>query len=71
MSNVGLVERAFQLASQCGSLQELERRLAREGYSNVASHMSGRQIRSDLRDRLDPELKAGFNEKIRAYRSAR
>ena len=69
MSNVGLVERAFQLASECGSLQELERRLSREGFSNVASYLSGRQIRCNLRDRLNPELKASFDEKIRGYRS--
>jgi hypothetical protein len=69
MSNVGVVERAFQLASECGSLQELERRLSREGYSNVASYLSGRQIRSNLRDRLNPEMKAYFDQKIRDYRS--
>jgi hypothetical protein len=71
MSNVGLVERAFQLAQECGSLQQLERRLAREGYSNIASYLSGKQIRSNLRERFNRQLKANFDQKIRAYRSGR
>jgi len=70
MDSVGLVERAFQLSPECGSLGELERKLTKEGYSNVASYLSGRQIRSSLRDRLNPKLKANFDEKMRAYRSS-
>jgi hypothetical protein len=69
MSHVGLVERAFQLAPECGSLRQLEQRLSKEGYSNVASYLSGPQIRTNLRERFNPKLKADFDQKIRAYRS--
>ena len=69
MKNVGLIERAFELAPEFGSLRDLERRLTQEGYSNVPSYLNGRQIRSELRERLNPELKANFNQMMRAYRS--
>ena len=69
MSTFGVIERAFQLAAECGSLIELERDLKAEGYTNVAQHLNGAQIRRSLRDRLNPALKAQVDDKIRAYNS--
>ena len=69
MSTIGVVERAFQLAAECGSLIEVERALKGEGYTNVAQHLNGAQIRRSLRDRLNPALKAQVGDKIRAYKS--
>jgi len=56
VENVSVIERAFQLASECGSIEELTRKLSREGYFQVNAHLSGRQIRSQLHERLNPEL---------------
>jgi hypothetical protein len=44
----GTVKRAFQLASECSTLDEIRARLKREGYSNVTEHLSGNVIRKDL-----------------------
>jgi hypothetical protein len=44
----GTVERAFQLAPECLSLDEIRAKLKREGYSNVVEHLSGGVIRKDL-----------------------
>ena len=58
MEDVSIIERAFQLAPECGSIDELKRKLAREGYFQVNAHLSGRHIRSQLHGRLNPELAA-------------
>jgi len=44
----GLVERAFQLASESANVDEIRNRLRREGYFNVDAHLMGRKLRSDL-----------------------
>lgn len=54
MEGIGLVERAFQLAPECVSLDELRERLRSEGYLQVHAHLEGKQIRDQLRDRLKP-----------------
>ena len=53
---VNIIERAYQLAPESGSVEEVKRKLMREGYLNVHSHLSGHQIRHDLLKRLNPEL---------------
>ena len=53
---INIIERAYQLAAESGSLEEIKRKLSREGYVNVHSHLSGHQIRHDLLKRLDPQL---------------
>jgi hypothetical protein len=58
MQGIGVIERAFQIAGECGSLAEVRRRLLREGYINVEAHTGGRQIRQEIKVRLDPELRA-------------
>lgn len=58
MYGVNIIERAFQLASECGSIREVRRRLIREGYVNVEAHLMGRQIHREIDGRLNPELRA-------------
>ena len=43
----GTVERAFELAPECRSFDELRIRLKREGYESVDQHLQG-SLRSDL-----------------------
>jgi hypothetical protein len=50
-----VIERAFQIAPECGSIEEVRRRLIREGYFQVEAHLSGRQIRQEIKSRLDPD----------------
>jgi hypothetical protein len=44
------VERAFELArsGECAGIDELQRRLNREGYSLAASHLSAPTLRKQL-----------------------
>jgi hypothetical protein len=51
-----IIERAFQLAAESGSVEEVKRELAREGYLQVHAYLSGQQIRRDILRRLNPEL---------------
>ena len=44
----GLVERAFQLASDSANVDEIRSQLRKEGYFNVDAHLAGRKLRSDL-----------------------
>jgi hypothetical protein len=44
----GTVERAYELAGTCASLQQLRARLAAEGYSGVRNHLDGAAIRHAL-----------------------
>jgi len=44
----GIIERAYELAPKCGTVDEVRGALRREGYSNVDSHLSGPRIRADL-----------------------
>lgn len=45
---VGIIERAFQLALDSANVEEIRTRLRKEGYFNVDAHLMGRKIRSDL-----------------------
>jgi hypothetical protein len=56
MNNINVIERAFQLAPECGSLEQLKRKLIHEGYLQVEAHLSGRQIRSEISPLLDRTL---------------
>ena len=44
----GIIERAYELAPECGTIDEVRAALRREGYSNVDAHLAGRRIRADL-----------------------
>lgn len=46
--NVGIIERAFELARRLATVDEIRAQLRREGYFNVDDHLIGRKIRSDL-----------------------
>ncbi len=46
------VERAFQLAAECATVDEIRVRLRNEGYSSVDAHLQGRLIRADLQRAL-------------------
>lgn len=48
MYNDNTVERAFQLASEAASIDEIKSRLRKEGYSNVEAHLGSPQLRSQL-----------------------
>ena len=50
----GIIERAMELASECGSVSEVMRRLKAEGYTQVEAHLSGRLIRQQIIQRLLP-----------------
>lgn len=43
----GTVERAFELAPQCTSIDELRSKLLREGHTQVDAHLQG-SLRRDL-----------------------
>ena len=58
MQGVNIIERAFQLASESASVEEVKRKLVQEGYLNVHAHLGGRQIRHDILSRLDRERPA-------------
>lgn len=47
-----VIERAFELAPECGSLSELQRRLIEEGYVHVNAHLSGWLIRRQILNML-------------------
>jgi hypothetical protein len=56
VNGTNIIERAYQLATESGSIEEIKRKLMREGYVNVHAHLGGRQIRHDLLERLNPRL---------------
>lgn len=43
-----IIERAYELAPTCDSIEDVRIALSREGYSNVDAHLAGRVIRADL-----------------------
>ena len=52
MRATGTVERAFQLAKESASLDEVRQKLRREGYTQVDEHLSGGRIRFELKKLL-------------------
>jgi hypothetical protein len=48
---VGTVERAFQLAPERRTMDELRSKLLREGHTNIQEHLQG-TLRRDLRHLL-------------------
>jgi hypothetical protein len=51
-----IIERAFELAAESGSVAEVKRKLSREGYFQADAYLSGKQIRTEIIERLNPEL---------------
>jgi hypothetical protein len=52
MRTYNIIERAFQLARDSTSIDEIRRVLRQEGYANVDAHLSGPSIRADLKKRF-------------------
>jgi len=53
VNDTNVIERAFQLAPECTTLDELKKKLVREGYFQVSAHLSGRQIRTQISSLLN------------------
>jgi hypothetical protein len=53
MNGMNIIERAYELALESRSIEEIKKKLLREGYVNVHAHLGGRQIRQDLLERLN------------------
>jgi hypothetical protein len=47
-----IMERAYQLASECESVVEVRNRLRREGFFHVDAHLAGQLIKSALKQKL-------------------
>ena len=52
-----VIERAFELAPECGTLEEIRQKLVGEGYAQVAAHLDGKYIKAQLYERLNPDKK--------------
>ena len=48
----GIIERALELAAESQSVDEVRRKLKAEQYSQVAEHLNGKLIRSQIVARL-------------------
>ena len=44
-----IIERAYELARESESLDEIRKQLSEEGYTQVDAHLQGPKIRSDLK----------------------
>ena len=49
----GIIERAYELAPECTTVDEIRGALRREGHSNVDAHLAGGSIRAELRKLLN------------------
>lgn len=45
----GTVARAFALAPECMTIDELKAKLRREGFEGIEAHLQGGSIRNELR----------------------
>jgi hypothetical protein len=50
--HTGTVERAFQLAPESRSIDEIRIKLRAEGYSSVDEHLAGLAIQTQLKRKL-------------------
>ncbi len=48
MPPTSAIERAFEVAGSCATLDEVRRSLKAEGFAQVDAHLAGRMIRSQL-----------------------
>ena len=49
---VHIIERAFQLAPDCTSVDEIRQKLKKEGFASVEDHLAGGSIQKELKARL-------------------
>ena len=52
MQTQNIIERAFELARNSTSIDEIRKALRQEGYSNVDAHLGGASIKADLKKRF-------------------
>jgi hypothetical protein len=57
-----IIERAYELAAECTSVEDVRLRLKQEGYSNVEMHFQGSLLRRALTKLLKP-LSPGEKQK--------
>lgn len=56
MEHRHIIERAFELAPLCNSLDDLARKLDREGYPSVHAHLKSPTLRGQLKKLFNPAL---------------
>ena len=56
---IGIIERAFQLAPESHSIEEVRAKLQKEGYANVDGHLARGALRKDLAKLYKPGGKKG------------
>ena len=49
MPDLHIIERAFQLAPESTSVDDIRKTLRQEGYSNVDAHLAGASIKAELK----------------------
>jgi tRNA G26 N,N-dimethylase Trm1 len=52
MQTQNIIERAFELARESSSVEEIRKALRKEGFSNVDAHLGGASIKADLKKRF-------------------
>ena len=52
MQTQNIIERAFELARDASSIEEIRKALRQEGFSNVDAHLQGASIKADLKKRF-------------------
>ena len=52
MHTYNIIERAFQLAPEATSIEDIRRALRREGYSSVDAHLEGASIKAQLKKKF-------------------
>ena len=52
MHTQNIIERAFQLAPEATSIEDIRKALRQEGYANVDAHLAGASIKADLKKRF-------------------
>lgn len=52
MHHPNIIERAYELAVESETLDQVGKQLSHEGYTQVEAHLGGPKIRSDLRKLL-------------------
>jgi hypothetical protein len=63
LERANIIKRAFDIAAECGSIEQVQRRLRDEDYLSVSGHLSGRHTRSEIARRLNPALVAEHRRK--------
>jgi tRNA G26 N,N-dimethylase Trm1 len=49
MHTQNIIERAFELAREATTIDDIRRTLRQEGYANVDAHLAGASIKADLK----------------------